>query len=319
MTAAIYQLNGVDAFTRRQGTEKAWHGLGGETPADAPLEIWAQNAGMDFTIESAPVDYSIGEKVYTVPKRRVLYRSDTRAHVGIVSDIYKVVQPSEVLEFFRSLTQAGGFQMDTAGVLKNGAKYWALASNGMEGALGADIIKPYLLVATASDGSLATTTALTTIRVVCENTLQMSLRNNGSVVKVRHSTEFDADSVKAQLGVDDNFGHFMSDAENMASRGIDNKAAAEIIVELFGDPSKPIEQGAQPNRKTLVNIWELFQGAGKGADLPSARGTRWGLLNAVTEHIDHHARARSNENRLNSAWFGQGATVKAKALELLVA
>jgi hypothetical protein len=60
---------------------------------------------------------------------------------------------------------------------------------------------------------------------------------------------------------------------------------------------------------------ELFEGRGRGADLDSAKGTAFGLLNAVTEFVDHERKARNTDNRLDSAWFGQGANIKQKALE----
>ncbi|MNH46003.1 hypothetical protein D3C79_1086230 [compost metagenome] len=60
---------------------------------------------------------------------------------------------------------------------------------------------------------------------------------------------------------------------------------------------------------------ELYEGRGRGSHLDSARGTAWGLLNAVTEYVDHERRARSTEYRLDSAWFGQGAQIKQRALD----
>ena len=69
------------------------------------------------------------------------------------------------------------------------------------------------------------------------------------------------------------------------------------------------------NERALKRVQELYDGAGKGADLASAAGTAWGLLNAVTEYVDHERRARSQEYRLDSAWFGQGAALKQRALE----
>jgi hypothetical protein len=63
----------------------------------------------------------------------------------------------------------------------------------------------------------------------------------------------------------------------------------------------------------------LFAGAGKGAMLETARGTAWGWLNAVTEHVDHHVRARSEENRAASALWGPGDALKQQAVEIALA
>jgi hypothetical protein len=62
-------------------------------------------------------------------------------------------------------------------------------------------------------------------------------------------------------------------------------------------------------------VFELFDGQGKGAELASINGTAFGLLNSVTQFIDHERRARSVDNILDSAWFGAGAAIKQKALD----
>ena len=70
-----------------------------------------------------------------------------------------------------------------------------------------------------------------------------------------------------------------------------------------------------PNERALRKVQELYEGRGRGSQLDSACGTAWGLLNAVTEYVDHERRARSNEYRMDSAWFGQGAQIKQRALD----
>ncbi|WP_414616819.1 DUF932 domain-containing protein, partial [Stenotrophomonas muris] len=92
-----------------------------------------------------------------------------------VSKRFKVVQPGEILEFYRDLTQHSGFELETAGVLKGGKKFWAMARTGQSTSLkGRDRVDGYLLLATACDGTLATTAQFTSVRVVCNNTLQIA-------------------------------------------------------------------------------------------------------------------------------------------------
>lgn len=86
----------------------------------------------------------------------VLYCSDTKAPLSVVSDRYQVEQPHEVLELYRDLTEVSSFELETAGVLKAGKKFWALAKKGKESVLkGNDIVNGFLLLATSCDGTLA--------------------------------------------------------------------------------------------------------------------------------------------------------------------
>ena len=109
-----------------------WHGLSNQLSPNQPIEVWQQQSGMDWDIKEAPVQFmdavdDTQSRLITFPQGKVLYRSDTRTPLSVVSQRYQVVQPREILEFYRDLTEVSGFQLETAGVLKGGKKVWALA------------------------------------------------------------------------------------------------------------------------------------------------------------------------------------------------
>lgn len=244
---------------------------------------------------------------------KVLFRSDTHAPLSVVSNRYKVVQPKEILEFYRSLVSAGGFELETAGSLKNGRRVWALAKTNQQTVLkGNDAVKAYLLLVTSNDGTLCTQAFFTSVRVVCQNTLHLALDDAQGVVKVPHSTTFDPKAVKAALGLGlsawDKFGRSM---KALANRPVSEVEARAYLETVLGDE---FEDDGKVHRP-IQTIYELFSGKGLGADMQSAQNTAWGLVNSLSEYTDHHARARSQDNRLNSAWFGGGAALKAKAFE----
>lgn len=296
-----------------------WHGLGNRLPTNQPIEVWQVQAGMNWQIKETDVLFNVstegGLHVKANPDAKVLYRSDNHAPLSVVSKRYKVVQPHDVLEFYRDLTSAGGFELETAGVLKEGRKLWALAKTGQETMLrGGDLVKAYLLLATSCDGTLCTTAQFTSVRVVCNNTLQLSLGHSSGAIKVPHSTRFDPQVVKQELGIGlGAWSRFVDDMKSLASRPVHKFEAMNFLVEVLGDPQVPLAE--QPNQKALQNVYALYSGQGRGADLPSADGTAWGLVNAVTEFVDHSRRARNQDYRLDSAWFGQGALIKAKAYQ----
>ncbi|WP_019578178.1 DUF932 domain-containing protein [Curvibacter lanceolatus] len=300
-----------------------WHDLGNALPPKQSIEVWAQQAGMDWSICSTPVRYLADQvgalgSIMSFEDQKVLYRSDTKAALAVVGNRYQVVQPKEVLEFYRDLTEVSGFELETAGVLKEGRKFWALAKTGKSTALkGSDVVNGYLLLATSCDGTLATTATPTTIRVVCNNTLTIALNGATNAIKVPHSTSFDAQAVKKQLGIAvSQWDSFMYRMKTLSERKVKTHESMNYFLKVLcntdghTDPS-----GGLINERALKKVQALYDGQGRGAELAAAQGTAWGLLNAVTEFVDHERRARSQEYRLDSAWFGQGANLKQRALD----
>ena len=328
--------------------ETPWHGLGNQLSPNQPLEVWAQQAGMDWRIESSNVSYMAQNErgqsiIMPFEEQRVLYRSDTHAPLSVVSQRYQEVQPKEILEFYRDLTEQSGFELETAGVLKGGKKFWALARTGQSTALKSkDVSNGYILLATACDGTLATTAQFTSIRVVCNNTLAIALRGQSSsagVVKVPHSTKFDAEKVKQQLGISVRaWDEHMYEMKQLTQRKVSQQEARAYFDAVFNnstmsisDPEENIiqfyrnvaqqvqEKKPEPNGRAMNKALEMFNGQGRGADLSSAKDTAYGLLCSITEFVDHERRAMSTDHRLDSAWFGAGAGVKQRGLEQALA
>ena len=322
-----------------------WHGLGNQLTQNQPIEVWAKQAGMDWRIESSNVSYMAKNErgqsiIMPYEEQRVLYRSDTHAPLSVVSQRYQEVQPMEILEFYRDLTEQSGFELETAGVLKGGKKFWALARTGQSTALkGKDVSNGYILLATACDGTLATTAQFTNIRVVCNNTLAIALRGQSSsagVVKVPHSTKFDADKVKQQLGISVRaWDEHMYEMKQLSQRKVTQGEAAAFFDAVFNNTSmsvadqeenivqfyrniatpNPAKEKSEPNGRAMTKVMDMFNGQGRGAELSSAKDTAYGLLCSITEFADHERRAMSTDHRLDSAWFGAGAALKQRGLE----
>jgi phage/plasmid-like protein (TIGR03299 family) len=300
-----------------------WHGLGQELEQDADMATWRKQAGLDWQIERAPVQYTNGS-LHTFGGQEVLYRSDTNAPLSIVSNRYKEVQPEQVLEFFRGLVESQGFKLHTAGSLKGGKRIWALAETGKV----ADIVRDdpvggYLLLATSCDKGMATQARFTSVRVVCANTLAMAERGGSNIVSVSHSTTFVPESVKRQLGLAaEQFDSFVEMGKHLSRIKLNTEKTKDVLAKLLA----PINQAAQRSGvfelekvRSFQKIMELFEGGGMGADMAGVKGTAWGLVNAVTEYVDHHSPSRTADARLNSAWFGRGDSMKSSVVDLLLA
>ncbi|MBB5864987.1 DUF932 domain-containing protein [Xanthomonas sp. 3058] len=296
-----------------------WQGVGNRLAPRQPIDVWKRQAGMDWKIEEAEVRYVAGSHnlgvIHAFPEQKVLYRSDTRLPLSVVSKRFQVVQPGQILEFYRDLTAYNGFELETAGVLREGRKFWALARTGQSTVLrGRDRVDGYLLLATACDGTLATTAQFTSIRVVCNNTLAVALGDSGGAIKVPHRSHFDPDLVKRQLGITVSaWGGFVDRMKALCESPVDPDAADALLRRVLTYTTP--DAAHVVNEQAVAKVRALYEGDGRGSRLASSRATAWGLLNAITEHVDHHRRARSDDHRRDAAWFGQGAKIKQRAWE----
>jgi phage/plasmid-like protein (TIGR03299 family) len=162
---------------------------------------------------------------------------------------------------------------------------------------------------------MATVAKFTDIRVVCNNTIVRALDQGNGSVRVLHSEKFDADKVRLQLGIVANsWERFLVQSRALATVSMDDTQADEFVKALL-EPyhTSRIEL---KDTKAYRRVLQLFRGAAIGADIPGVAGTRWAMLNAVTQLVDHE-RGRSTGTRLESAWFGTGAALKLRAVELL--
>lgn len=313
---------GKAAFARVSQSTPPWHGLGQTVAPNASTAEWRDAAGLNWEALRAPVNYysEVAKLDRVFLEKHVLYRSDTGCPLSVVSADYKTVQPAEILDFFGTLAKSGDFQIETVGSLKEGRRIWALARVGENAKILDDEVAPYLMLATSYDGSMATTAKFTSVRIVCNNTLQASLRSSAGrkQVTVSHSALFDAESVRAELGIALNsWDLFKLQANRMAKRTLLPAGADEFLLALFqsATPLKAVDPEIVRKSKGYKRILGLFNGEQIGADQDAVKQTMWGMVNAVTEYVDHE-QGRSQDNRLEQAWFGTGAKFKELAFEV---
>lgn len=261
----------------------------------------------------------------TMDDQHVLMRSDTKAPLGNVSARYKVVQPRQIMETLKNEASKQGFELETAGTLFGGSKFWAMASDGEAAEIGkGDILLGRTLLSTSCDGSSKTIGKKTTIAVVCNNTFTAAMRDGQKQHGQSHRSKYDAQAMARALGLvhDDTFTSTVDMARRLADKAISRAKAEDVTTTLLMPADAPtLDKEIEKVRESLAfkRINALFNGQGMGSRLDGRSGTAWGWLNSVTEYADHHARTTSVENRVNSAWFGAGDQLKTRAMELAVA
>lgn len=307
-------------FAYAQGEPPPWHGLGQEVPTGSSIDVWRVAAGLDWRIRRAKVRYPTSPETVCdatqyveVPDKHVLFRSDNNHPLGVVSDKYKVVQPAEVLEFFRDIAHAGGLELSAAGAIQQGARFWATAKFGeaAPAAIG-DKLRGFLLISTSADGSLATDVRRVTERVVCRNTLAIALtQGQASAVRISHRSVFNPEEVKRYMGLNELvFDTFVQKLEALANTDLKLEQAENMAVSVFGGEQDKVRASAGFNK-----VMELFTKTGMGAKEDGVYGTAWGFVNAFTEYADRWVRARTDENRFVASQWGAGAQLKQRALE----
>lgn len=325
---------GKAGFAFSGSRKDIWHGLGQQIEPGDSLETIAEKAGLNFQVTKSPMYYKSGDNFIPVENTMATVRTDTGKPLGVVSDNkYNLVQPKEILEFFSDFLGSNGLSIDTAGAVKGGRIVWALAKLGPEFDFilpGNDISNSYIRLQTSFDGSWATSATPTTIRQVCANTMAMIDRQKGAHYTTRHSRTFDSSALQRALGLLGEEYKVTAEFWNtLAESKVTDDFARQFFCDLLEVKSEDLNQTV--NGKSVVptrtvnrlKALALAYKTGPGSDKPSAKGTAYGLLNAVTYFVDHEASTRDTEGegsevaKVYSAGFGAGAALKDKASKYL--
>lgn len=289
-----------------------WHGLGTKVPADLTPAQMLEVAGLDWSVRKVPAYAEIAGKQVAIGQS-ALVRSMDDSILDIVSDDWNPVQNEEAFSFFNDFVAAGDMEMHTAGSLKDGKIVWALAKvkESFELFKG-DKIDAYLLFSNFHRYGFSTDVRFTPIRVVCNNTLTLSLNSKVErMAKVSHRKQFVADDVKEMLGVSkEKLAKYKEMAQYLGSKRYDNETIVDYFTRIF-----PVSGANETKKKEMSKNAEIAMSVlDNQPGTQYAPGTWWQAFNAVTYLTDHLA-GRNADNRLQSAWYGYHKGVKTKALE----
>lgn len=290
-----------------------WHGLGTKVPSDlTPIQM-LEVAGLDWQVEKAPAFSVINDEVRAI-NRSALYRTNDNTILDVVSDDWNPVQNEEAFSFFNEFVAAGDMEMHTAGSLKNGQIVWGLAKIKQSFELfKGDQIDSYLLFSNFHKYGFSTDVRFTPIRVVCNNTLTLSLSSAVErMAKISHRTLFNPVAVKDMLGVaTDKLEKYKDMAQYLGSKKAKEEDIVEYFTRIFPVTGSKNKKEVSKNATLAMDILHTQPGH------EYAEGTWWQNFNAVTYMTDH-LMGRSADSRLSSAWYGSNKNLKTKALELAV-
>ena len=272
--------------------EKPWHGLG-TIVEEAPTSAEALRlAGLDWKVNQSAIFTSAGK----VEGYRANVRSTDQAVLGVVTDRYKVIQNTDAFSFTEELL-GEGVKYETAGSLQGGRKVWLLARLPREYIISGERISPYLVFSNTHDGSGAVRVAITPVRVVCNNTLNLALESASRSFSMIHTGDIKGKILEAKQTL------FMADTymENLGQEfeRLRRKKLSDQQVKEYMELLLPIDDNASlltiKNMKKLrADLQSRYYDA---PDLKNVGGNNaYRFINAVSDFATHSAPIRKTKN-----------------------
>lgn len=297
--------------------ETPWHGLGTKV-MEAPTSKEAlEIAGLDWKVTQEPIYTSLGE---CIEGYRANIRDVDRKPLGVMTERYKVVQNEEAFAFTDSLLTEG-VRYETAGSLQGGKRIWLLAHMPHDYIISGEKFNPYLLFSNTHDGSGAVKVALTPIRVVCQNTLNLALTTAKRSWSMMHTGNIQGkiQEAKETLLLAENYMDSLGqEFESLRKKKLTDKEVRDYIEMLL-----PTEDGSTPqqikNMKRLRN--DLSHRYFNAPDLQDVGKNAYRFINAVSDFATHSTPLRKTANYKENLFSKtvDGNTLIDKAYQMMCA
>lgn len=303
--------------------EVPWHGLGVKVDNDLTPDQMLKAANLDWRVHKVPsyadyTDSATGEQVRIATGDAALIRSSDRRVLSNISQDWEPVQNEDAFRFFNEFVLAGDMEMHTAGSLKDGQMVWGLAKVRESFTLfGGDKVDSYLLFSNPHEYGKSIDVRFTPIRVVCNNTLTLSLSlKSDQMVRLNHRKPFNAEEVKKMLGIaSTKLGTYKQVAELLGSKQYTDKGVKDYFMQVFPTTVAAANDDEEVRMSRPARIAMDALENQPGANY--AKNSWWQAFNAVTYTTDHLL-GHQPATRLESAWYGANRQRKIMALEKAV-
>lgn len=272
--------------------EKPWHGLGVRVE-EAPTSADALRlAGLDWEVAQEPIFTEGGD---AIAGYKVNARDSDRKVLGVVSDRYKIIQNREAFSFTDTLL-GSGVRYETAGSLQEGKRVWLLARLPREYIIAGERISPYLVFSNSHDGSGAVRVALTPIRVVCNNTLNLALDTARRSWSMIHTGNISGKMQEAKdtLFMAETYMDSLGEAfERLRRQKVTDSQLKEYVEQLL-----PLEKDATPmqEKNTMKLREDMLRRYYDAPDLRGVGNNAYRFVNAVSDFATHAKPLRRTAN-----------------------
>ena len=277
-----------------------WHGLGTRV-LEAPTSSAALAlAGLDWKVVQKPVFTADG---LFISGFKANVRDRDSQVLGVVSDRYKVVQNEDAFAFTDELL-GEGVTYETAGSLQNGRRTWILAKLPQRYIIRGDEIDPYLVFMNSHDGTGAIKAAMTPVRVVCQNTLNLALSTARRSWSTIHTGDIHGklqDARNTLLYADRYMAALGKTIEELSLQKLSDRQVLEYIDALFPLP----EDASEVRKKNLGKLKEdLKLRYFEAPDLQHVGKNAYRFVNAVSDFATH-ARPLRERSSYRESLFGR--------------
>ena len=323
------ETNGNEVAFALRGTP-AWHNLANRIfsqDEDVSTQTMLDEAKLsNWNVRLSPLTEHISDSWNDVSNAQLVIRTnpfnggtDVLATVG---KRYKPVQNEELFAFADNIHDADpNCRWESDGSLKNGKVVFGTVDIPRTMVLdpqGAnDQTKLYLIVWTSHDGSVAVQAAITPVRVVCQNTLNLAMRNAKQSFKIRHTQSVEGriqvarETLGLALGY---FDEFEKEAQELFKQEITNAEFSKLITSIYPKPEKDSKGALKKWENKVVLIDDLYHNSPTNANI---KGTKWGAFNALTERLDYFRSGRGNSESLMAGASGFDPILTAEKNKLL--
>lgn len=298
---------------------ESWHGLGKIVSTEQTASEAIKLAQLDYEVEHKRMFHESKEvgRFFEHKENSFIVRKDNNQVLGITTPKYQIVQNVNAFSFFDTVVGEGQAIYHSAGALGKGERVWILAKLPNDIIVNKDdVVEKYLCLTNSHDGKSALRMYFTPIRVVCQNTLNMSMQDGKNGISIRHTGNINlkVDEARRILGISINY---YNQFEQIVKKMEDTQMQAKSLTDYF-EKVLGVNDGDEVSTRKSNQIEELYSlfTSGKGQKLGN-KGSLWKAYNAVTEYVDWNRTVKNIDkdetNKLSSIWFGSGAKLKEKA------
>jgi phage/plasmid-like protein (TIGR03299 family) len=310
-------------YDERKGThsfashsEVAWHGLGQVVEKAMTAEEAINLANLDYEVYKTtvhPLVDGMPNNGEAIEDKFAVMRKDNNAYLGMVGSRYEIVQNKDAFTFFDAIIDSGEAIFETAGALGKGERIFVTAKLPEDMLVGGEVCNKYIILTNSHNGTSSIIAGLTSVRVVCNNTLQAALGDLSNKVSIQHRAGA-KDRLAEAHKVMNIASAYMNEVEDIFNRMVDKKVDDGQLKKYIMEVMKTEEKGKTKEEQEKIStrfqnqVDSIYNFAltHPTQTTDAAKGTLWGAYNSISGYYNYIAKFKTDEDKFKSQMFGNG-------------